>query len=154
MRDPDVRATSYLTLPPGATVVDRFGQRIGPVKRVLLHDGGSFDGIIVGTRVGRRFVDAPEIRRISPGGVTLGIAASDVECPVTDSPTSRDGVPGARWDRIAVTEADRDAVINSLKTAFIGDELTADELAQRVEIAHVAETLEQLDTALADLTLG
>ncbi|MDQ3644620.1 MAG: hypothetical protein M3356_03815 [Actinomycetota bacterium] len=34
------------------------------------------------------------------------------------------------------------------------DELSADELGRRVETAHVAETLEELDAAIADLTVG
>jgi hypothetical protein len=60
-------STSFLTLQPGTAVVDRFGAHAGEVDRVLLLDGGGFDGIVVSTRVGRRFVDAPEVRRISGG---------------------------------------------------------------------------------------
>jgi Domain of unknown function (DUF1707) len=63
-------------------------------------------------------------------------------------------VPSARWDRTDVTEADRDAAVEALKAAFVTDELTADELARRVEVAHVAETLDQLDSALAGLRFG
>jgi len=50
------------------------------------------------------------------------------------------------------TEADRDAMIDSLKRAYLADQLSTDELALRVETAHVAETLDELDAALADLT--
>jgi hypothetical protein len=45
--------------------VDRFGQPVGAVKRTLVLEGGGFDGIIVETDAGKRFVDAPEVRRIS-----------------------------------------------------------------------------------------
>jgi Domain of unknown function (DUF1707) len=154
MREPELRPTSYLTLAVGTLVVDRFGQPLGEVERVLLHADETFDGIIVRTPVGRRFIDAPEVRRLSARAVTLGIAAGDVECPATDTKYRRGRVPGARWDRTQATEADRDAVVDSLKVAFVRDELSVDELAHRVEAAHVAERLDQLDAVLADLSLG
>ena len=56
---PDPQPTSFLTLEPGTSVVDRFGQSVGAVERVLLLDGDGFDGIVVDTPAGRRFVDAP-----------------------------------------------------------------------------------------------
>ena len=153
MHERDLQPTSYLTLAPGTPVVDRFGQRVGAIERVLLHAGDTFDGIIVRTPVGRRFVDAPDVRRVSQDVVTLGIAASDVQCPAADRAGGRDGVPAARWDRTDVTEADRDAVIDSLKRAFVRDELSADELGRRVETAHTAETLDELDAALSGLSV-
>lgn len=154
MREPDLQPTSYLTLPQGTPVVDRFGQRIGSVEQVLLHAGGNFDGIIVSTDVGTRFVDAPDVRRIVHQAVVLGVAEGDVKSPSADRTVNRGGVPGARWDRTQATEADRDAVIDSLKAAFVRDELSVEELGRRVETAHLAETLNELDAALADLTLG
>ncbi len=154
MGEPDLQPASYLTLPPGTPVVDRFGQRIGRVERVLLHAGGNFDGIIVSTAVGTRFVDAPEVRRISKRAVALGIAEAYVKSPSADRNASRGGVPAVRWDRTDPTEADRDEVIDSLKAAFVRDELSAEELGRRVETAHIAETLDELDAALTDLTLG
>ena len=99
MGEPDLQPASYLTLPPRTPVVDRFGQRIGRVERVLLHAGGNFDGIIVSTAVGTRFVDAPEVRRISRRPVALGIAEADVKSPSADRNASRGGVPAVRWDR-------------------------------------------------------
>jgi hypothetical protein len=123
------------------------------VRRVLLLETGGFDGIIVGTRAGKRFVDAPEVRRISGGAVTLGIALADVESPSADG-HRRYGVPKARYDRTEVTEADRDEAIDCLKRAYVRDELTTEELAERVAIAHVAENLEQLDVALADVSVS
>jgi hypothetical protein len=153
MPDSDGDPTSFLTLEPGTRVVDRFGRPVGKVRRVLLLETGGFDGIIVSTRAGKRFVDAPEVRRISGGAVTLGIAAADVESPAADG-SRRHGIPAARHDRTDVTEADRDEAIDCLKRAYVRDELTTDELAERVAIAHVAEKLEQLDTALADISVA
>lgn len=45
--------SSRFTLAPGTPVVDRFGQRTGSVDQVLLHAGGTFDGIIASTEVGQ-----------------------------------------------------------------------------------------------------
>lgn len=146
-------SASFLTLEPGAPVLDRFGRPVGEVRRVLLLETGGFDGIIVSTRAGRRFVDAPEVRRISGEAVTLGIAVADVESPSTDGRRVY-GVPEARHDRTEVTEADRDQAIDCLKRAYVRDELTTDQLAERVAIAHEALSLEQLDAALEDISVG
>jgi hypothetical protein len=151
MHQHDGQPTSFLTLEPGTPVVDRFGRPVGKVHRVLLLETGGFDGIIVGTPAGKRFVDAPEVRRISGGAVTLGIAVADVECP--DGPRAH-GVPEARHDRTDATEADRDQAIDCLKRAYVKGELTTEELAERVAIAHIAETLDQLDAALADVSVS
>ena len=85
-----MRAASFLTLQPGTPVVDRFGEPVGKVHRVLVLETGGFDGIVVATDAGTRFVDAPEVRRIY-------------------------GMPEARYDRVDVTEADRDEAIECLK---------------------------------------
>lgn len=145
----DDQPTSFLTLKRGTRVVDRFGEAVGKVDRVLLLDGCGFDGIVVRTGAGRRFVDAPEVRRISGGAVALGITCSDVERPGPDS-RRIDGIPVARHDRSEVTEADRDAAINALKRAYVADVLSTEELGRRVAIAHLAETLDEIDGALAD----
>jgi hypothetical protein len=153
MQQPDGQPASFLTLESGTPVVDRFGRPIGKVRRVLLLETGGFDGITVSTRAGERFVDAPEVRRISGGVVTLGIAAADVEFPDANGPRAY-GVPEARHDRTDVTEADRDECVDCLKRAYARDDLTTEELAERVAIAHVAETLDQLDAALADVSIS
>jgi uncharacterized membrane protein len=141
---------SFLTLKPGTPVVDRFGRPAGDVRRVLIHPDGGFDGIVVRTRWGKRFVDAPEVRRISRGAVALGIAVGDLQLPAVDR-RGRDGIPAARHDRTEVTEADRDAAIDALKHAYVRDELTTEELGERVARAHHAESLELLDAVLTDL---
>lgn len=102
------------------------------------------------TPAGKRFVDAPEVRRISQGAVTLGITVDELEYPAVDR-RGRDGVPAARHDRTDVTEADRDAVIDALKQAYVRDDLTTHELGELVAIAHLAETLDRLDAVLSDL---
>jgi len=151
MRDPGGQAVSFLTLEEGTPVVDRFGRPVGEVERVLLLEGGGFDGLIVRTGAGGRFVDAPEVRRISRGAVTLGTTVDEVEHPATDE-EGKYGVPMARYGRSEVTEADRDAVIEGLKAAFVREQLSTDTLGERVAIAHLAETLDELDAALAGMT--
>jgi hypothetical protein len=56
------------------------GVTIGTVERVLDNAREHiFDGIVVKTREGRRFVDAPEVTRISLRQVTLSIDAAETE---------------------------------------------------------------------------
>jgi hypothetical protein len=152
-RPRDLRATSFLTLEGGTPVVDRFGQPVGSVEEVVLNRPEAFfDGVIVRTPAGRRFIDAPEVRRISRGAVTLGIAADEVLDPASRAVGPK-GAPVARGGRTVVTEADRDAAIGALKRAYVREDLTLEELADGVAIAHEAETFEELDGALRDIDL-
>ena len=48
MPAPESEPTSFLTLERGTPVVDRFGESVGAVDRVLLFDGGGFDGAASG----------------------------------------------------------------------------------------------------------
>jgi hypothetical protein len=150
MTAPDPQPTSFLTLERGTPVVDRFGEPVGEIHRVLILDGGGFDGVIVRTPAGRRFVDAPEVRRIAGGAVTLGITVADVATPGADGPRMY-GVPAARIGRTEVTEADRDEAVECLKRAYVRDDLTTDDLGDRVAVVHLAETLEALDDAVTGL---
>jgi hypothetical protein len=147
---PHGEAVSFLSLQAGTPVVDRFGRPVGEVYRVLLHGDGSFDGIVVETTAGRRFVDAPEVRRIAHGAVNLGSTVDEVRQVGTGH---RDGVPAASYGRSILTEADRDAAIEALKRAYVRDEIGIDELAGRVATAHIAEALEELDAALSGLAV-
>lgn len=142
---------SYLTLERGTRVTDRFGQPVGRVKRVLLAEGSHFDGVIVSTRVGERFVDAPEVRRIAEDEVELTVALSDVEHPGPKGPPGPPGVRGIRRDRLAATTEDRAVAVTQLKIAFVEDRVSVEELERRVERAHRATELRELDGLLADL---
>jgi hypothetical protein len=136
---------SYLTLERGSAVHDRFGVAVGQVERVLVGPGTHFDGIIVRTKAGRRFVDAPEVRRISPGCVHLALTHADVQFPGEPRVL---GAHVARWGRTEATEADRQALIDALKYAYVHDGLSTDELADRVGRAYAARTLDELDAVL------
>ena len=73
----DDHQIGYQALPRGVPVVTSDGVQIGVVERVLDNAREHiFDGIVVRTDSGSRFVDAPEVARITVRQVTLTIDAS------------------------------------------------------------------------------
>jgi hypothetical protein len=81
----DGHAISYKVLRRGTPVRSSDGVQVGTVRRVQENARENiFDGIVIETRKGRRFVDAPEVARIAERGVTLAIdaaAAADLPEP-------------------------------------------------------------------------
>jgi hypothetical protein len=76
----DGQPIGYKVLPRGTPVHSSDGVEIGKVHRV--QDNARehiFDGIVITTPGGRRFVDAPEVARITEKRVTLTIAAAEVD---------------------------------------------------------------------------
>jgi Mrp family chromosome partitioning ATPase len=68
----------YQALPRGVPVVSSEGIQLGTVQRVLDNAREHiFDGIVVRTPDGDRFVDAPEVARITERRVTLTITAHE-----------------------------------------------------------------------------
>jgi hypothetical protein len=68
----------YKALPRGVPVHTSDGALLGTVHEV--RDNARehiFDGIVVNTKEGRRFVDAPEVARITASRVTLRIDAEE-----------------------------------------------------------------------------
>ncbi|HEV2062570.1 MAG TPA: hypothetical protein VGR12_06925, partial [Solirubrobacteraceae bacterium] len=124
-------AASYLTLAPGTPVTDRFGQPVGTIEKVLIAWSDHFDGVIVATEAGHRFVDAPEVRRITSREVELGVALSDVLHPGPKGPPGPRDVHGIRRDRLQATDDDRAVAVTQLKIAFVEDELDVGELERR-----------------------
>jgi PRC-barrel domain protein len=77
--DDDGHAISYKVLRRGTPVRDADGVQVGTVRRVLENTRENiFDGIVVDTREGKRFVDAPEVARVAERWVTLTITADEV----------------------------------------------------------------------------
>jgi hypothetical protein len=75
----DGPAISYLMLRRGTRVRDSEGAEVGRVLRVQNNAREHiFDGILVETRHGRRFVDAPEVAHIAERAVALSITAEQV----------------------------------------------------------------------------
>jgi hypothetical protein len=76
--DDDGHAIGYLALPRGVPVHSADGEQVGTVRRVLDNEREHiFDGIVIDTPNGRRFVDAPEVARIAERRVTLTITAAE-----------------------------------------------------------------------------
>ena len=74
--DADGHAISYKVLERGTPVVDRDGGQIGVVHEVLENQAEHiFDGLVLDTPAGPRFVDAPEVARIAEHRVTLTLDA-------------------------------------------------------------------------------
>ena len=74
----DGHAISYKVLRRGTPVRASGGEQVGTVRRVLDNVRENiFDGIVIDTRSGQRFVDAPEVARIAERAVTLTIDAQE-----------------------------------------------------------------------------
>jgi hypothetical protein len=85
--DDDGHAISYKLLVSGTPVHASSGEHLGTVERVLENPREHiFDGIVIATPSGLRFVDAPEVGRITERRVTLTIdAAAAAELPEPDA---------------------------------------------------------------------
>jgi hypothetical protein len=76
--DDDGQQIGYKVLPRGVPVHTSDGVEIGKVHRVQDNVREHiFDGIVITTPDGRRFVDAPEVARITDKRVTLTIDAAE-----------------------------------------------------------------------------
>ena len=74
----DDHQIGYQALPRGVPVISSDGRELGTVHRV--QDNARehiFDGIVMRTSDGMRFVDAPEVARVTRRRVTLGIDAAE-----------------------------------------------------------------------------
>ena len=74
----DGHAIGYKILARGTVVRSSDGAELGTVRRVLDNAREHiFDGIVIDTPSGRRFVDAPEVARIHERAVILTITAEE-----------------------------------------------------------------------------
>lgn len=145
-------SASYLTIEAGCPVEDRFGEPVGRIKKVLVTSNSFFDGIIIETKEGDRFVDAPEVRKVALGVVELAVTASDVAYAGPKGPPGPREIHGVRRDRVSADEEDRLAAVRQLKEGFIAEEIDLDALERRLEAAHHATRLDELESLLADLS--
>ena len=105
MTEDDGDQIGYKALPRGVPVHASDGERLGTVHRVLDNAREHiFDGIVVSTPQERRFVDAPEVARITEKRVTLTIdAAEAVALPehggMRAAMEARAKRAGRRWKR-------------------------------------------------------
>lgn len=78
MTDDDGFAVSYKVLAAGTPVRAADGAQVGTVAEVLENEAEHiFDGLVIDTPGGRRFVDAPEVARIAERAVTLSLSATE-----------------------------------------------------------------------------
>ena len=90
----DDHQIGYQALPRGVPVLSSDGVEVGTVHRVLDNAREHiFDGIVIKTPEGRRFVDAPEVVRITERRVTLSITAAEAR----ELPEPRRGRGLRRW---------------------------------------------------------
>jgi hypothetical protein len=95
----DEHSISYLALPRGVPVFSADGVELGTVHRALDNAREHiFDGIVFETDKGRRFVDAPEVARITNRRVTLTLDAAEAADlpPESGGPERR---PSRGWKR-------------------------------------------------------
>jgi hypothetical protein len=78
MLEDDGHQIGYQALPRGVPVVSSDGIQLGTVHRVLDNAREHiFDGIVIRTDRGLRFVDAPEVARIAERRVSLTVDAAE-----------------------------------------------------------------------------
>jgi hypothetical protein len=104
----DETPISYLALTNGTPVVSTAGTEFGTVEHVLQDDAlDFFDGLVVRTHEGRRFVDADQVQTITP---------SRVHTSVEDDQVAQLPQP----DGSAVLEADPDEYDGNGLSAWFG----------------------------------
>jgi hypothetical protein len=81
--DPEEHALGYQVVPKGTPVEAADGEQVGTFEKSLYHGREDLlDGIIIRTPAGNRFVDAPEVARMTNKRVILEIdsaAIADLE---------------------------------------------------------------------------
>jgi hypothetical protein len=97
-------AISYKLLERGTAVHSSDGELLGKVERVLENPREHiFDGIVIETARGLRFVDAPEVGRIAERRVTLTIDAAEARSlpePDPGAPEFRANTSAGRLSRL------------------------------------------------------
>ena len=81
------------------------GAEVGRVRRVLDNARENiFDGLVVETKAGMRFVDAPEVAHIAERAVTLKITVDEVAALAPPQSTLKQ-----RWDQATLVRRTRRA---------------------------------------------
>ncbi len=95
----DADPIAYSALPAGVPMLSETGKQFGTVERVLeIPDKDLFDGIVVATATGSRFVDADQVAQVT---------TAYVRCTVTDEQAANlpepSGTPSFRANASADT---------------------------------------------------
>lgn len=101
--DDDGYAISYKVLGRGTPVVASDGTSVGTVREVLENKAEHiFDGLVLDTPDGQRFVDAPEVGRIAEHRVTLTLDATEAAAlPERDDKGAKTFHANARAGRLS-----------------------------------------------------
>lgn len=76
----DADPIAYSALPSGVPLLDSSGNEFGTVDRVLeIPEEDLFDGIVVRTAAGSRFVDADQVVEITTHYVRCSVTSSEAE---------------------------------------------------------------------------
>jgi hypothetical protein len=100
---------AYMVLAERTPVFSSDGVKLGEVKRVLADEETDiFDGLIVDTRDGERFVDAPNVAELYERAVVLTLSSDDAQhmpepsaSPAVMEPTADDVAGDTTGDSIA-----------------------------------------------------
>jgi hypothetical protein len=109
MADEHGAPISYMVLAEDTMVYSSDGQQLGTVKRVLADmENDIFDGLIVDTDDGDRFVDAPNVAELYERAVVLTLSSGDAQhmpeptaSPAVMEPTPDDIAGDTTGDTIA-----------------------------------------------------
>ena len=95
-------AIGYKVLARGTVVRSSDGAEVGTVRRVLDNAREHiFDGIVIDTDDGQRFVDAPEVARIFERAVILSITAAEAAALASQPSAVADRMKNAKTVRRA-----------------------------------------------------
>ena len=100
---------AYMVLADDTPVYSSDGAKLGQVKRVLADaEADIFDGLIVDTRDGDRFVDGPNVSELYERAVVLGLSSDDAQhmpeptaSPAVMEPTADDIAGDTAGDTVA-----------------------------------------------------
>ena len=108
---------AYTVLVEGTRVEDRDGTEIGTVKRVLADTGADiFDGLILDTPDGDRFVDAPQVAELYTRVVILAMTASEAQ--TLPEPTPSPATVDLSADDVASDDSAGDKVKDAARRAW------------------------------------
>ena len=108
---------AYMVLEEGTRVEGRDGGEIGSVKRVLADSGADiFDGLILDTPDGDRFVDAPQVGEIYTRLVILEMTAE--EARRLPEPTASPAAVDLTADDISAEDTAGDKVRDAARRAW------------------------------------
>jgi hypothetical protein len=108
---------SYMVVVEGTRVEDREGVEIGTVKRVLADEGTDiFDGLILDTPDGDRFVDAPQVADLYTRVVILAMTAAEAQ--TLPEPTPSPATVDLSAEDVASDESAGDKVRDAARRAW------------------------------------